>query len=519
MSEPADTPVLLLILDGWGLAPSGEGNAVSLASTPNLDSFLDNYPWTRLNCSGPDVGLPEGQMGNSEVGHLNIGAGRIVFQDIMRVNKSIEDRELDKNPVLNTLLSKVDRKNSLHLMGLVSDGGVHSLQKHLHALIRIAADQGVSDIYVHCFLDGRDTSPTSGAGFVAELEKYLQELGTGSIATVSGRYYAMDRDKRWERTARAYEAMVSGRGPKSRDPVKLIEKSYQDGETDEFVRPHVIVDENDKPRGLIRDGDGVIFFNFRADRARQMTMALSRDDFDGFERLKRPDVRMATMTMYDKEFDLPVLFPQEKMTRILGRVVSDRNMTQLRLAETEKYAHVTYFFNGGVEKPFPGEDRILVPSPREVATYDLKPEMSVYEVAERLTEKIRQAGHSLYVCNFANLDMVGHTGSIEAALKAGRAVDECAGRVVRAMLDRGGVVLLTADHGNAEDMLTPEGKPKTSHSLNQVPFCLISRDDSLAPAGLRDQGRLADIAPTILDIWNIPSPGEMTGQSLIAAGE
>ncbi|MFP4128553.1 MAG: 2,3-bisphosphoglycerate-independent phosphoglycerate mutase [Desulfonatronovibrio sp.] len=519
MTEPAENPVLLLILDGWGLAPPGRGNAVAQALTPNLDAFLDKYPWTRLNCSGPDVGLPEGQMGNSEVGHLNIGAGRIVFQDIMRINKSIEDHELEKNPVLNTLLNQVDRKNCLHLMGLVSDGGVHSLQKHLHSLIRIAADQGISDICIHCFLDGRDTSPTSGAGFVAELQKYLQELGTGRIATVSGRYYAMDRDKRWDRTGQAYEAMVSGQGPRSSDPVQLIEKSYQNGETDEFVRPHVIVDDQGQPAGLINDRDGVIFFNFRADRARQMTMALISRDFDGFQRLKKPDVHMATMTMYDKNFDIPVLFPPEKMVNILGQVVSDRDLLQLRLAETEKYAHVTYFFNGGEEKPFPGEDRILVPSPREVATYDLKPEMSVYEVAHKLTEKIKEAGHSLYVCNFANLDMVGHTGSIEAAIKAGQAVDECVGRVVRTMLDRGGVVLLTADHGNAEEMLTPDGSPRTSHTLNQVPFCLITRDDSLAPGGLRDQGRLADIAPTILDIWNMAKPGEMTGKSLIAAGE
>lgn len=515
MADPQKNPILLLILDGWGIAPKGSGNAISQANTPNLDYIIENFPGTKLKCSGPHVGLPEGQMGNSEVGHLNIGAGRVVYQDIMRINLAIEKNELALNPNLHDLFANIRPGGSLHLMGLVSDGGVHSLQTHLHALITIARDQGVSKLYVHCFLDGRDTSPTSGATFVAELQNHLEMTGTGKIATVAGRYYAMDRDKRWERTQLAYDALANGLGPRSDDPVRLIKESYGDGITDEFVKPHVVVDEHGNPCASIKDGDGLIFFNFRADRARQLTRALSEPEFKEFPRAVFPRVHMVTMTRYEKDFDIPVLFPPEKMKDILGEVISSRGLTQLRLAETEKYAHVTYFFNGGSETPFPGEDRILVPSPRDVATYDLKPEMSVYEVTDVLVEKININAFNLYVCNFANLDMVGHTGSIPATIKACHAVDECVGRVMKAMLEKGGYILLTADHGNADDMLGEDGKVKTSHSLNPVPLILISSDATMAQR-FGKEGVLADIAPTILDIWGISKPELMTGNTLIA---
>jgi len=472
----------------------------------------NKYPMTTLRCTGSQVGLPEGQMGNSEVGHLNIGAGRIVYQDIMRINLAIENKELSQNRNLNQLIDSIMPDGRLHLMGLVSDGGVHSFQGHLHSLVEIARDKGVKEVFVHCFLDGRDTSPNSGADFTADLRDHLKKTGAGRIATVTGRYYAMDRDKRWDRTRAAYDALTLGSGFKAGDPVQLIRDSYDENVTDEFVKPHVIVDSDNKPLATLEDGDGVIFFNFRADRARQLTKALHDPDFNEFERQKTPRLQIVTMTRYDKEFKLPVLFAPEKLKNILGEVISEKKLTQLRIAETEKYAHVTYFFNGGEETPFSGEERILIPSPREVSTYDQKPEMSVYEVTGTLAEKIMERGFDLYVCNFANLDMVGHSGSVQATIKACEAVDECVGRVVQAMLDQEGIILLTADHGNAEDMLDEAGKVKTAHSLNPVPLYMIGGN---MDTYLRRDGILADIAPTILDLWKLEKPEEMTGQSLI----
>jgi 2,3-bisphosphoglycerate-independent phosphoglycerate mutase len=446
------------------------------------------------------------------VGHLNIGAGRIVYQDIMRINMAIEKGELHQNESLNSLINRLKPDGRLHFMGLVSDGGVHSLQKHLHSLISIVRDKGLKNVFVHCFLDGRDTSPTRGADYVADLENYLKQAGLGRIASIAGRYYAMDRDKRWERTKMAYDALTLGEALQAHDPVQLIKDSYGRGETDEFVKPHVLVDSDNKPVATLQDGDGVIFFNFRADRARQLTKALYDQDFSEFERQKKTRLQMVTMTRYDKSFGLPVLFPPERMKNILGEVISAKNFTQLRIAETEKYAHVTYFFNGGVEKPFAGEERILIPSPRDVPTYDFKPEMSVFEVTDTLVQKINHQGFDFYVCNFANLDMVGHTGSVPATIKACEAVDKCVGRVRQALLDQGGTMLMTADHGNADDMLDEAGKVKTSHSLNPVPLCLVCDLKNLI---LRDDGILADIAPTVLDLWNLSKPDEMTGQSLI----
>ncbi len=513
MSDNKPAPLLLLILDGWGHAPKGPGNAVSQARTPNLDWIEKRYPGSILKCFGPHVGLPQGQMGNSEVGHLNMGAGRIVYQDIMRINLAIENSDLSRNPNLNRLLENIRPKGRLHLMGLVSDGGVHSLQNHLHSLAKMARDKEVEDIFVHCFLDGRDTSPVSGAGFVAELQDYLAKIRAGRIVSVSGRYYAMDRDKRWERTMAAYDALTLGEGSKSLDPVHCIKQAYAQGVTDEFVPPQVMVNEAGEPLGILEDGDGVIFFNFRADRARQLTRALHDPDFNSFQRRKKPELKIVTMTSYDKDFGLPVLFPPEKMDNILGQVISRNSLTQLRIAETEKYAHVTYFFNGGEEEPFPGEKRILVPSPREVPTYDLKPEMSVYGVTDTLVQKINDRSFDVYICNFANLDMVGHSGSVPATIKACEAVDQCVGRAVEAMLHCNGAVILTSDHGNAEDMLDESGKVKTAHSLNPVPIRLIS-DQGLI--NLRREGILADIAPTMLHLLGLEKPREMTGESLIS---
>jgi len=506
------SPILLLILDGWGIAPEGPGNAISLANTPNMDKLLKNFAHTSLKCSGESVGLPPGQMGNSEVGHLNIGAGRVVYQDIVRINLAIQDGSIKENKVLNQLLAKIKDGGRLHLMGLLSDGGVHSLQEHLHSLIALAKEKGVSQVFIHCFLDGRDTPPTSGITYVQKLKSYLQEIGVGEIATISGRYFAMDRDRRWDRVKLAYDALTLGQGKVASDPVVAVSDAYAAGETDEFVRPIVLMDD-DKPVATLQDGDGVIFFNFRADRARELCQALFDPHFKEFERKIWPRLYVVTMTEYDKDFGLPVIFPPEKLDNILGQVVSEKGLRQLRIAETEKYAHVTYFFNGGEEEPFPGEDRILIPSPREVATYDLKPEMSVYEVTDVLCSKIRVREYDLYVCNFANLDMVGHTGVIPAAIKACEAVDECVGRVVESMQKVGGTILLTADHGNADDMLDEDGKPKTAHSLNPVPLVLISENKK--DIYLRQRGILADIAPTILDLWSIPKPKEMTGKSLI----
>jgi 2,3-bisphosphoglycerate-independent phosphoglycerate mutase len=501
----------LLILDGWGKAAAGPGNAVSQASTPNMDRLLAEHPKGELRCMGRDVGLPDGQMGNSEVGHLNLGAGRIVYQDIMRINLAIEDGSLAHNPVLLDLAARAKRGSGrVHLLGLVSDGGVHSMQSHLEALIRALAGQKVADVCVHAFLDGRDTPPRSGLGYVEELDAFLLRAGAGRIATVTGRYYAMDRDQRWERVREAYEALTAGQGRTAPSAAQAVRDAYAAGENDEFVRPRVILQDG-QPAGLIGDNDAVIFFNFRADRARELTRALTEKDFTGFERKARPKLSaFATMTRYDMNFDLPVLFPPVSLDRILGQIVSEEGLTQLRTAETEKYAHVTYFFNGGQETPFPGEDRELLPSPKDVPTYDFKPEMSVFKVTDTLVAALEAGKYDLVVCNFANLDMVGHTGIIPAAIKACEAVDQCLGRVMDVVAAREGTLLVTADHGNAEDMLDESGNVKTSHSLNPVPFVYVGPRQVTVR-----NGRLADVAPTILDIMNLPKPAEMTGETLL----
>ena len=509
-----DQPVLLLILDGWGKAAPGPGNAVSLAKTPVLDGLLGSRPNTTLQCMGEAVGLPPGQMGNSEVGHLNLGAGRIVYQDIMRINMAVRDGSLKTNAVLLDLIETTRaRGGRIHFMGLISDGGVHSDQAHLAALLDLCKDKGFEDVLVHAFLDGRDTPPTSGLGYVQRLQKDMDAIGVGRIATVSGRFYAMDRDKRWDRIELAYDALTLGTGIAADDPLAAIQDSYDQGENDEFVKPRVIM-EDGRPVGMIEDGDAIFFFNFRADRARQMTQALFDPDFGEFERKTVPLLcAMATMTRYDKHFGLPVAFPPVRMSNILGEVVSDAGARQFRVAETEKYAHVTYFFNGGREEPFKGEDHKLIPSPREVATYDLKPEMSVNAVADTLCETIKNREHRLIICNFANLDMVGHTGIIPAAVAACEAVDACVGRVMQALDEVGGKALVTADHGNAEDMLDAHGGTKTSHSLNPVPCVLVGQGTENRT--LRTGGALCDVAPTLLELLGMDQPEEMTGRSLL----
>lgn len=504
-------PCVLLILDGWGKAAPGPGNAVSLAQTPNMDRLLAEHPRGELKCMGRDVGLPDGQMGNSEVGHLNLGAGRIVYQDIMRINLAIEDGSLAVNPALVNLAGAAAAGSGrVHLMGLVSDGGVHSMQSHLVALVSALKGHGVADICVHAFLDGRDTPPRSGLGYVEELERDLARLSAGRIVSVSGRYYAMDRDQRWDRVEHAYAALTEGRGLTAESAAQAVRDAYESGENDEFVKPRVVLKDG-RPSGLVQDGDAVLFFNFRADRARELTRALTEEAFTGFEQSRRPALAgFATMTRYDKNFDLPALFPPMTLDRILGEVVSERGLTQLRTAETEKYAHVTYFFNGGQETPFPGEDRELLPSPKDVPTYDFKPEMSVFKVTDTLVAALEAGKYDLVVCNFANLDMVGHTGVIPAAVKAVEAVDTCLGRVMETVAKAGGTLLVTADHGNAEDMLDEQGNVKTAHSLNPVPFVYVG------PGSFRVRdGRLADVAPTILHIMGIPKPAQMTGESLL----
>jgi 2,3-bisphosphoglycerate-independent phosphoglycerate mutase len=509
-----DHPVLLLILDGWGKAAPGPGNAISLARTPHLDALFDACPNTELQCMGESVGLPPGQMGNSEVGHLNLGAGRIVYQDIMRINMAVKDGSLNTNPVLVDLIETARaRGGRIHFMGLVSDGGVHSDQAHLSALLALCKEKHFKDVLIHVFLDGRDTSPTAGLGYVKRLMADMDALGVGRIATVSGRFYAMDRDKRWDRIQLAYDAMTLGKGIAGNDPLEAIEASYAQGETDEFVKPRVI-QTPDGPVGTIEDNDAVFFFNFRADRARQMTQALTDPHFREFVRTKVPHLcTMATMTQYDHHFELPAAFPPVSMTNILGEVVANKRAKQFRVAETEKYAHVTYFFNGGREEPFEGEDRLLVPSPREVATYDQKPEMSVHAVTDVVCDVLERREHGLIVCNFANLDMVGHTGVIPAAVAACEAVDACVGRVVQTLDRVGGMGLITADHGNAEDMLGPGGKTKTSHSLNPVPCILVG--SGTANRSLRRGGALCDVAPTLLELLGMEQPEEMTGRSLL----
>ena len=496
--------VALIILDGYGIGEPNDGNAIYMAQTPVMDSLLQRWPHTKLSASGLDVGLPDGQMGNSEVGHTNIGSGRVVFQDLPRITKAIEDGAFFANPVYAAALDNAANGKALHILGLLSDGGVHSHIRHIFAMVKMAHDRGIQRVYLHCFLDGRDVSPTSGANFVAEAQKKCAELGVGKIATVMGRYYAMDRDKRWDRLERAYDAMVYGEGIQNPDPVAAIRESYQNGVTDEFVEP-VVCDKE----GTISDNDAIIFFNYRPDRAREITRAFVDPAFDGFQREYFP-VTYVCNTEYDATMpNVLVAFPRIMIHNGLGEYLSKLGLTQLRIAETEKYAHVTFFFNGGVEAPYPGEDRVLVASPK-VATYDLQPEMSAYEVTEKCVERIESGAYDVIILNFANCDMVGHTGNYDAAVKAVETVDECVGRVVDATLKMGGIAMITADHGNAEQMLQSDGvSPMTAHTTNPVPFILCGAGNELR------EGRLADIAPTILDVMGLEKPEEMDGQSLI----
>lgn len=514
MASAAGKPLVLVIADGWGLDEKTEGNAIAQAQKPNMDRFLAAYPHTTLLSSGEDVGLPGGQMGNSEVGHLNIGAGRVVYQELTRITKAIRDGDFFKNEQLLAAVNHVKKKNSsLHLMGLLSDGGVHSHIKHLFALLEMAKQQGLQRVFVHCFLDGRDVPPANAKGYIEELRNKFHNLGMGRIATVMGRYYAMDRDRRWDRTEQAYKAMVLGEGIKVTTAMDAVEQAYRRDETDEFVKPTVIVDDQGNPVARVLDEDAIIFFNFRPDRARQITRAFVDEDFTGFERPRqRPKVYFTCMTQYDKLIEAPVAFMPEKLKNTLGEVLSQKGIKQLRLAETEKYAHVTFFFNGGVEAPNPGEERVLIQSPK-VATYDQKPEMSAMEVTDAFLEQLASDKYDVIIMNYANPDMVGHTGDMKAAVKAVETVDTCLGRVVPAVLNKGGTIIITADHGNAEHMSDEEGQPYTAHTTDPVPFIFISGD--VQGVNLRP-GRLEDIAPTMLHLLGIQQPPEMTGQTLIS---
>ncbi len=504
--------VLLIILDGWGYSENVEGNAVRLAETPYLDRFFEEYPWALLDAAGEAVGLPSGQMGNSEVGHLNLGAGRVVYQELTRIGKCIESEEFYQNPVFLSAMEKVKQNDSiLHLIGLVSDGGVHSHFDHLLALMEMARRQKIEKVFIHAILDGRDTIPYGAGPFLERLEQYAKENKNCYVATISGRYYAMDRDRRWERTERAYRAYIYGEGLKASSSFEALEDSYKRGEADEFVQPTVIVNGEGKPSALIRSEDSVIFFNFRPDRARQITRALTDPEFDHFDRgPEPPHPYLATMTEYDRELPVPVAFTLDDLAATLGEVYAKCNFAQIRIAETEKYAHVTFFFNGGREKPFAGEDRIMVPSPR-VATYELQPEMSAPEVTERLIETVSNDQHPLIIANYANMDMVGHTGYLQAAIEAVQAVDRSLGLIVAEALTRNWRILIVGDHGNAEEMLDSAGDTLTAHSGNPVPFIIISAEK---PA-LRKRGIIADVAPTILALAGISVPPEMTGKSML----
>lgn len=504
--------ILLIILDGWGYSEEIEGNAILRARTPNMDRFYRQYPWSLLDASGEAVGLPSGQMGNSEVGHLNIGAGRVVYQELTRINRSIKTGEFFNNPVLLEAMHQANERNrKLHLMGLVSDGGVHSHFEHLKALLEMAAREKVARVNVHAILDGRDTVPFGAGPFLKELDQRCREIDNGCVATVCGRYYAMDRDRRWDRVKRAYLAYTKGDGLTAFDPLEALEKAYNRGEGDEFVQPTVIVNAAGQPRALIESEDSIIFFNFRPDRARQITSAFVDSDFKAFKRGQKPPLtHYVTMTRYDRNFKVPAAFTLDDLDETLGEIYARNNYAQIRIAETEKYAHVTFFFNGGREKPFPGEERILVPSPG-VATYDLQPEMSAPEVSEKIIETILAGRHPLVVANFANADMVGHTGIMKAAVKAIETVDKALGAITAAALPRDWAVIICADHGNAEQMLDNEGSALTAHSENPVPFILLG--DS--KVRLRSKGILADVAPTILKLAGITTPPEMTGKSML----
>ncbi|MEN6413888.1 MAG: 2,3-bisphosphoglycerate-independent phosphoglycerate mutase [Veillonellales bacterium] len=506
-------PIALLILDGWGIGrPDDPSNAIANSATPHMNLLPELYPATSLACSGEAVGLPEGQMGNSEVGHLNIGAGRVVYQELTRITKAIATGEFFDNRVLRRVMEQAKAgRGVLHLMGLLSDGGVHSHIRHLYALLEMAKRQGISQVYVHCFLDGRDVPPSSGIEYVKDLENKMAELGIGRIASIAGRYYAMDRDKRWERVEKAYNALVQRQGQHAATAQAAVEQSYAQGQTDEFVIPTVVDNCSD---GGIQAGDGVIYFNFRPDRGRQLTRAFVDADFAGFIRPQGLlSLHFATMTQYDETLAVPVAYAPQYLKNTLGEVFSRQGLTQLRIAETEKYAHVTFFFNGGEEKPFTGEERVLIPSPK-VATYDLKPEMSALAVTDKVVAEIKTGRYDLIILNYANGDMVGHTGKLAAAVQAVATVDSCLGRVVDAMRDRGGITCITADHGNAECMADPAtGEPFTAHTTNRVPFILVA--EKYKGAKLR-AGSLADISPTILELVGIEIPPEMTGRSLLA---
>ena len=502
---------MLMILDGFGINSKSDGNAIKMAKTPNIDKLMSECPTTQIHTSGLAVGLPEGQMGNSEVGHTNIGAGRVVYQVLTRITKSIEDGEFFTIPEFNEAIENCKKYNSkLHIMGLVSNGGVHSHNRHLYALLEYAKRKGLEDVFIHCFMDGRDTPPASGEGFLTELQEKLDEKQIGKIATIAGRYYAMDRDNRWDREKLAYDAMVNGVGPKAISPIAAIEESYQKEIFDEFVVPTVICNNNEEPIATIGEHDSVIFFNVRPDRARQITRTLVDNEFKEFE-TKKLDLYFVTFTQYDETLpNVNIAFKSIALQNTFGEYISKLGYKQLRIAETEKYAHVTFFFNGGEEKVYEGEDRILVNSPK-VATYDLQPEMSAYEVTDRVIEAINQDQYDSIILNFANSDMVGHTGNLEAAIKAVETLDECVQKIVDVVKEKQGVLLITADHGNSEQMVDYETKePFTSHTTNPVPLILVGKENIVLK-----EGKLADLAPTMLDIMGLEKPKEMTGESII----
>ena len=506
-------PLALIIIDGWGYSVSREGNAIALAATPFYDELSDKYPCTLLEAHGSRVGLPAGVMGNSEVGHLNIGSGRVIRMDVSLVDHEIETGEFFRNNVLTEIIeSAKTRGKALHLMGLMSDGQVHSSMTHLYALLKMAKEHGLENVYVHCFLDGRDTPPSSAAHYIAALQRKLNEIGCGEIATVVGRYYAMDRDKRWERTQRAYDLLTKAIGERATDPIAGINQSYERGVTDEFVEPIAIVRKDGSPVATIKGDDSVIFFNFRPDRARQLTRALALADFNEFEIADRPRVHFVCFTMYDSTFNLPIAFPPRQHRNVLAEAWGDLRVRNYRLAETEKYAHVTYFFNGGVEKEFPCEQRLLVPSPK-IATYDLQPEMSAFKVTEKVLRGIDEGETDVFVINFANPDMVGHTGKLDKTIEACQYVDTCLGWITKRIREARGITLITADHGNAEQMIDPTtGSPHTAHTTNPVPFHLI--DEESIGAKLRSGGALEDVAPTLLGLLGLEKPTEMTGTDL-----
>ena len=502
---------MLMILDGFGINENEKANAVKLANTPNIDKLMKICPTTKIYTSGLNVGLPDGQMGNSEVGHTNIGAGRIVYQELTRITKSIEDGDFFSNPELVGTIENCKKHNSkLHILGLLSDGGVHSHIRHLFAVLELAKRKDFEDVYVHCFMDGRDTPPTSGESYIIKLEEKMKEKGVGKIASISGRFYAMDRDKRWNRVQKAYDAIVNGKGIKCTSAISAIEGSYQKEVFDEFVQPTVITNQNNEPIAKIEENDSVIFFNFRPDRARELTRAIVDNDFNEFQ-TKKMNLDYVCFTQYDETMpNVKIAFKPETLKNTFGEYISNRGLTQLRIAETEKYAHVTFFFNGGEEKQYPGEDRILVPSPK-VETYDLKPEMSAIEVTDKVVEAINSRKYDCIILNYANPDMVGHTGNLDAAIKAIETIDECVGRVVEAVNSNEGILLITADHGNAEQMLDYKtGEPHTAHTTNPVPLILVGKEEVKLK-----EGKLADLAPTMLKLMGLEKPDEMTGESII----